>query len=182
MQARTLAGAVATLCLASSVALSQKSSAPMLWEFGADAGISLNHQSGSSSTVLQFPVPVIRAGAYVTPALSIEPALGFSRISGGGSAVTTVNLIIGALYHFETAPTMSQPYVRPFIDYTHQSLSGPGAGSASTTGLGVGLGISKRFKSNPRLGGRAEVNVAHYDTSPGTLTVGVLGGISIFSR
>lgn len=179
MQARTLAGAVAMLCLASSVALSQKS-APMLWEFGADAGISLNHQSGSSSTFIQFPVPLIRAGAYVTPALSIEPALGFSRISGGGNAVTTVNLIIGALYHFETAPNMNQPYVRPFIDYTHFSASG--TSSSSTTGLGVGLGISKRFASNPRLGGRAEVNVAHYDTNPGTLTVGVLAGISIFSR
>jgi hypothetical protein len=181
---------LAVLCLVSSSAVAQRrtasasSNASMPWEIGADGGISFNRQSSGgtsvTTTVIQLPIPMIRAGVFLSPQISVEPALGLSRVSNSGGSVTTFNVIVGALYHFEPNRALNQPYVRPFIDYTHFSSSGSPGGSQ--TGFGVGLGIKHPLKEHNRMGVRGEVNIAHYDTSPGTLSIGLLGGFSIFTH
>jgi len=180
---------LAALCLVSSSAVAQRraasasSNAELPWEFGVDGGLSFNRQSGGgtsvTTTVIQLPIPMIRAGVFLTPQVSLEPALGLSRISSSGASATTINLIVGVLYHFEPSRALNQPYVRPFIDYTHFGGTG---GGGSQTGFGVGLGIKHPLKEHNRMGVRGEVNIAHYDTNPGTLTIGFLGGVSIFTH
>ena len=177
MRFRTFVGSIALWSVVAPIAHAQTAS-PKVWEFGMDAGIGFSHQNGASVTTISIPASTVRAGVFVTPAVSIEPGIGLFRTSSGGSALTSFELVVGALYHFETSRAKDQPYVRPFVDYLHSSASG--LPSASTTGLGVGVGIKHPF--NPRISGRAELNLAHYDTSPGTTKIGILAGISVFSR
>lgn len=160
---------------------------PMPIELGADAALSfgLGAPAGTSNTTdLVIPVDQIRAGFFVSPALSIEPSLGLQYQSANGGSGTHYNLGVGALYHFSTVRSANQVYVRPFLNFESVSLSAGGT-STSATSVAFGAGLGIKMPAADRFAYRFEANIAHnnnnnFDDSPNR--IGLLAGISYFTH
>jgi hypothetical protein len=148
-------------------------------EIGMDAGIGFRLTSPSITTVT-IPVPAIRMGFFVSPALSIEPSLGLTSISGGGFSGTGYNIGVGALYHFSPSRAANQFYVRPFLNINGSS-GDLGSGSSVAFGVGGGLKIPLR----DRIATRFEANFAHDGGRNGggsSDMIGLLAGLSFYTR
>ena len=148
-------------------------------EIGVDAGIAFNLGT-PSSTEIAIPIPRIRVGFFISPALSIEPWLGLNSFSGGGFSGTDYQLGTGALYHFSPRRTASQYYVRPFLGINGTSGD---LGSGSAVHFGIGGGIKMPIRD--RIATRFEVNFAHeggQNGGPGRDAIGLLAGLSFYTR
>ena len=186
--------AVATLAFASTASAQrrERDRAPMSEttpgvELGMDAALSFGTGApagADNETDLSIPVAAVRAGYFLSPALSIEPSLGLQYASAGGVSGTHYVLGVGALYHFSTVRTANQIYVRPFVNFESTSFSGSGT-STSTTGTAFGAGLGIKMPWVDRFATRFEVNMAHnsndnFDAS--TNRIGLLAGISYFTH
>ena len=153
----------------------QASGSAKVWELGADAGLSFGLDD-PNVTQLNIPVQSIRAGIHVTPALSIEPFLGYTYFKVDGiDAITQYQFGVGALYHFSENRAQSQLYLRPSL-----AIVGASAGGASDSEAGIGVGIGMKW---PKMGGRmalrgeAGVFAINDNTS-----LNALFGVSFFTR
>ena len=184
--------AVATLAFASTASAQRRERAPMSdatpgVELGMDAALTFGTGAPAGTdneTDLSIPVAAVRAGYFLSPALSIEPSLGLQYASAGGVSGTHYVLGVGALYHFSTVRSASQIYVRPFINFESSSFSGSGS-STSTTGTAFGAGVGIKMPWVDRFATRFEANIAHnsndnFDAS--TNRIGLLAGISYFTH
>jgi hypothetical protein len=148
-------------------------------EIGMDAGIVFGLNS-PSTTEIAVPVPQIRMGFFVTPAVSIEPWLGLNSFSGGGFSGSDYRLGAGLLYHFSASRAASQWYVRPFLG-VHGQSGDLGSGSSAEFGVGAGLKIPLR----DRIASRFEANFAHeggQNGGNGRDVIGLLAGVSFYTR
>lgn len=146
-------------------------------ELGVDAGVIFTLDD-PKTTDLQVPIPSIRMGFYLSPALSLEPSLGLTHHSETDLSYTTYSVGLGMLYHFSPSRMANQFYVRPFIGL--DGLSGDlGSHSAFTFGggFGVKVPVASRFAT------RFEANLAH-SSSEGTTqnAIGLLAGLSVYTR
>ena len=147
-------------------------------EIGMDAGIAFNLDP--STTEIAIPIPRIRVGFFVSPALSIEPWLGLNSFSGGGFSGTDYQLGAGALYHFSPSRTASQFYARPFLGVNGSSGD---AGSGSTVHFGIGGGLKMPIRD--RIATRFEANFVHeggQNGQPGRDAIALLAGLSFYTR
>jgi Outer membrane protein beta-barrel domain len=142
-------------------------------EIGVDAGITFG-LSDPNVTTIDIPAQHIRMGFFVSPALSIEPMLGLTSISGGGETATIYNIGVGALYHFSASRATNQFYVRPFVNIL--GFSGGGT-SDSQAAFGVGGGL--KIPVRDRIATRFEANFMHTD---GSDAIGLLAGLSFYTR
>src|SRR5688572_26921077 len=70
------------------------------WELGTDVGIDIGIDDPRTFSV-NIPTGILRAGYYVTPVLSLEPALTFQSIAQEDeTAFSAWVLQLGGLYHF----------------------------------------------------------------------------------
>lgn len=148
-------------------------------EIGMDAGI-LFRLTSPSATNIAIPLPLVRMGFFVSPALSIEPSLGLNSFSGGGLSGTDYTVGVGALYHFSPSRAASQFYVRPFVSINGSS-GNLGSGSSVAFGVGGGLKIPLR----DRIATRLEANFAHDGGRNGggsTDMLGLLAGLSVYTH
>src|SRR4051794_4589422 len=148
-------------------------------EIGMDAGIGFRLTDPSFTTVA-IPVPAIRMGFFVSPALSIEPTLGLTSVSGGGISGTDYAIGVGALYHFSPSRAANQFYVRPFVNINGSS-GDLGSGSSVAFGVGGGLKIPLR----DRIATRFEANFSHDGGRNGggsSDMIGLLAGLSFYTR
>jgi len=152
-------------------------------ELGIDAAAVFGLGDESSMNI-SLPAGRMRVGFFnATRQWSIEPALGLNvRKTEGTDAVTTYDLEVGALYHFNpsaatmTSPDMSTVYLRPFVGVT--GFSG-GDTDDSEVSLGTGLGIKLPFRRD--LAWRLEAN-AGYGFDNEAFRLGVNAGLSFFPR
>ena len=178
---RVLSIAALSILALSASASAQRSSATMANpspEIGMDAGISFGLGT-PSTTVISIPVQQIRMGFFVSPALSIEPSLGLTSFSGGGT-FTLYNIGAGVLYHFSPRRAANQFYVRPFLNVVGASGGGT---SNSTTIFGLGGGLKVPLRD--RIASRFEANFAHQGAQGGTPAenaIGLLAGLSFYTR
>jgi hypothetical protein len=147
-------------------------------ELGIDAGLAFTLDD---PRVTQFSLPIqsIRAGFFMSPAVSIEPSLRLQTfsISGGGSS-TGYGVGLGLLYHFSPSRAANQMYVRPFIGIDGTSGSGP---SRSYFNFGGGFGV--KIPVADRFATRLEANLTH--TSGEGLSqnaIGLLAGLSVYTH
>ena len=148
-------------------------------ELGADAGVSIGFDT-PRVTVIQIPVPAIRLGYYLTDRVSIEPKVGFESIHDNAGTVSDFSAQIGMLFHFENNPIGRGAYARPFVGLLGEKAKGY---SETRTVFGGGLGVKDAFAT--RFASRLEVNYSHASAlsdEPATNSLGVLFGISVFSR
>lgn len=149
-------------------------------ELGMDAVVQSTIGQSTNVTTVAIPEARFRVGFFVSNNLSIEPRVGVTSTSGGGSTYTTYNGEVGLLYHFMKGErTGAGVYVRPFAGFNGVS----GGGSDTQTDIGVGLGTKIPFAD--RLATRLEVNYLHGFSSgnnSGGNAIGASVGLSYFTR
>ncbi|MEO7218397.1 MAG: outer membrane beta-barrel protein [Gemmatimonadaceae bacterium] len=151
-------------------------------ELGVDAVIQSTIGETPNVTTVAIPEARFRVGFFVSNNLSIEPRVGITSVSGGGSTFTTYNGEVGLLYHFMTSERAGAGvYVRPFAGFTGVS----GGGSDTQGDIGIGLGTKIPFAD--RLATRLEVNYLHgfssnNNNNSGGNAIGASVGLSFFTR
>lgn len=176
-----LAGTAGLLSLAvASVAVAQPGAgAPMPREFGIDAGASIG-LGDLEGTAIQVPAQNFRVGFFRSPVTSIEPFGALNYFSIGDADLTQMTFGTGLLYHFSPDRTVRQTYVRPFaqVDF----ISG---GDESETQFGIGAGLGMKVPWQDRFAWRFEASLGYaIETGdlPGGPTIGLLAGLSFFTR
>ncbi len=127
---------------------------PAIVHLDVTDGIDLNMSSGASNLT-----PMILFSIQATPAVFIEPAFGFHRLSGkeeitGGTSTPTyewvgsdINFGVGLIYALKPDVAVS-PMIHPLFGihmvkatYEETGTAEPGKAEVSTTAFQVGLGV-----------------------------------------
>jgi hypothetical protein len=164
-----------TLALAASAASAQRAARPV--EFGIDGGITFGLDD-PNLTLVSIPVQAFRVGFFMSDRVSIEPRINFSSISGGGASFQTYVLELGALFHPGGYRTGRALYIRPFGGIAGVNTD---AGDESDGYLGAGVGVRLPF-ADRRLATRLEANLSHVFDAGGSTALGLLFGLSFFTR
>ena len=153
---------------------------PRPLELGVDAGVDIG-LGDNSTTVISIPAGSFRIGFPISPRTSLEPKLALTIITGGGETFTTYRGELGLLYHlgsdrYPGAYQRAGIYVRPFL-----GIVGFSDGNSNSAGLlGAGLGLKMPIIS--RLSSRFEANFAHQFGDGDSNSIGLLAGLSFFTR
>lgn len=147
-------------------------------EFGIDGGVSFGLDD-PKVTVVALPVQSFRVGFLMTDRTAIEPRLHLNSIRASGGSFTTYALEVGLVYSPSGDRVGNGLYGRPFLGFSGVSTSGPGDNSGGYAGLGVGLKIPF---ADRRLATRLETNYTHGFGTPNTNAIGLLIGLSFFTR
>jgi hypothetical protein len=115
----------------------------------------------------------------MTDRVAVEPRLHVNSIHAGGGSFTTYAFEMGLVYSPSGDRVGNGLYGRPFVGIAGVSRSGPGDNSDGYMGLGVGLKIPF---ADRRLATRMEANYAHGFGTPTTNAIGLLIGLSFFTR
>jgi hypothetical protein len=161
----------------------QRQSSPRI-ELGMDAMLANRSYDGagspSSVTTFDLPLQAFRIGFELTPKISLEPTFGLRTISGGGTFRTfTFDLALPIELAAGGSPG-SNFFLRPLVGFTNFSGEGD---SFTQTSIGVGLGARVPIMS--RLAARFEARYRRgfeEDRSPAYNEIGLLGGLSFFTR
>jgi len=179
MMKRLLAFSVAALAFAAPAANAQRQRASTPIELGIDGGI-LFGLDAPRTTVVALPIQSFRVGFLVTDKLAFEPRASINSIHGGGASVTTYDFQMGVVYQPDGDRVGKGLYGRPFLGVSGISVSGP-AGNNNSGYMGLGLGLKIPF-ADRRLATRMEANYEHGFSGGGTNIIGVLIGLSFFTR
>jgi hypothetical protein len=162
---------------------------PLPIELGIDGGVAISLDD-PNTTAVSLPVQQFRVGFFVSPRVSLEPAVSFNyvNIEDFGSA-TDLSLDLGLLLHLSPDRTRSQMYLRPFAGINRVSAEaddelGGGDDSATQLSAGGGLGVKMPFAGG-RLAGRLEAVFAHgfeNDDFASRNQAGLAVGLSFLTR
>jgi hypothetical protein len=153
---------------------------PMPIEFGVDAGLTVGTESPRVTT-FSLPVQRLRVGFFLSPALSLEPAILVNRTSTTGLSVSGYEADLGILWHFTPpAPGTRTFYARPFAGISGFSASFEGE-RVSDSELNAGIGLGVRLPLADRLQARIEAQGRHQFDSD-VQTLGLSAGISFLTR
>ena len=153
--------------------------APLPREFGLDGGVTIG-LGDLEGTAIQLPAQNFRVGFFRSPVTSIEPYGSLNFFSVDDVDVTQITFGTGLLYHFSPDRTTRQAYVRPFAEVDF--VSGEGDSEAQ---FGVGAGLGLKVPWQERFAWRFEGAVGYAvetDNRAGGMTIGLLAGLSFFSR
>ena len=155
-------------------------------ELGIDAGVSIG-LGDNSVTVINIPAQAFRIGFFFDDNMSLEPKISLNTITGSGNTFTSYLFEVGLLYHFyrETVGRRVYPptglrsafYVRPFA-----GIVGTSGGDPSNTDAVLGAGIGMKVPLVSRLASRFEANFAHRFGDASQNQIGLLAGLSFFTR
>jgi hypothetical protein len=155
---------------------SQHASMPI--ELGIDGGIIFGLDA-PRATVVTLPIQDFRIGFLVTDNVAIEPRFNLNSIHVSGATVTSYNLELGIVYQPAGDRVGKGLYGRPFIGVNGDHVTGQPSTSNGYLGLGVGVKIPF---SDRRLATRMEANYAHGFNNGGGNLIGLLFGLSFFTR
>src|SRR5712672_3293134 len=147
-------------------------------ELGIDAGLTFGI-GNSSGTLFSLPTQVFRLGYFFSDKLEFEPRFSVNSISGGGNTVSTYDLEAGLLLIPAGDRVGKGLYLRPFVGVAGISVSG--GNSAHSGEVGVGVGWKLPFTDH-RLATRLAANYDHGFGGGGSNTIGLLAGLSFFTR
>lgn len=160
------------------------------FELGIDAGAQFG-LGDNNYTVITLPAQHVRVGYELSNRGSFEPFGSFGYVRLGGGSTATLDLGAGILVYLtgntsaapaSMAATVSRVYLRPFALMQYARLSGGGNSDSNTEfGFGGGLGLRQPLGSS-RLATRWEVNLQHVTGSGSGTSLGLLIGISFFTR
>lgn len=150
-------------------------------EVGVDAqvGIGLDDQG----TTISIPAQKIRAGFMLTPVMTLEPSLGFVRLSNDGSSLSTLALDVSLLYHLGASRAARQFYLRPVVGLQRASFHDDDLDvNESETDLNLGIAGGMKVPLMDRVGARFEVEFRNYMSDPSTSAINLNFGLSYFTR
>ena len=167
-----------------SVQAGAQSTAPRPIELGIDAGVTIGLEDDSFTTI-DIPVQAFRIGFPLSPRVSLEPKLRVNMLTGNGT-VTNYRGELGLLYHFGSdrypgAYHRAGLYARPFVGIVGFSLDNDDIDESDSAGL-LGAGIGYKLPLVSRLSSRFEANFAHYFGNGDANEIGLLAGLSFFTR
>jgi hypothetical protein len=171
------------LCAAASSAEAQRSSRreSTSVELGIDGGVMFGLDNPRTS-IVSLPVQDFRLGFLVSPTWELEPRFNLTSIHGGGVTATSYSFEIGALYQPGGDRVGKGLYGRPFLGFMGTKASGGGVSGSSNNGFG-GVGVGLKLPWNDRrLATRMEANYTHGFGNGGGNAIGVLIGLSFFTR
>lgn len=153
-------------------------------ELGIDAGLSVG-LGDNSVTRINIPAQAFRVGFFIQDNVSLEPKIAINTVSGNGDTFTSYLAELGLLYHFyrpgvrprSYAGPRSAVYVRPFAGIVGTS----GGDNSDTNGL-IGIGVGMKVPLVSRLASRFEANIAHTFGDFSSNELGILAGLSFFTR
>lgn len=155
-------------------------------ELGADAAVTIG-LGDNSVTVVDIPAQAFRIGFFLNDRISLEPKFGLTTISGGGDTFTSYLAELGLPIHWYRARMRGDPYpypsplsafyVRPFIGLLGTNTEGP-----DITNGRVGAGLGMKVPLASRLASRFEANFAHIFGDFDSNEIGLLAGLSFFTR
>jgi len=155
-------------------------------ELGIDA-LATIHLGDNSVTVIDIPDNSFRIGFFFDDNKSLEPKLSIRTITGSGNTVTSYFAELGLLYHFyRENPTRrvypptglrSAFYLRPFA-----GIVGFGGSGSSDNNALLGIGAGMKIPLVSRLASRFEANFAHRFGDASQNEIGLLAGLSFFTR
>jgi hypothetical protein len=179
MMKRLLVSTTLALLFAAPAAMAQRSrggSTPI--ELGIDGGIIFTLDT-PRATVLALPLQDFRIGFLVSDHLELEPRFALTSAHGGGASATDYNFELGVLYQPAGDRMGKGLYGRPFFGVS--GSSGTGFASSNSGYLGLGVGLKIPF-SDRRLASRLEAAYTHGFDNGGLNALGVLFGLSYFTR
>ena len=167
------------LAAAAPFAEAQRSRGSRPIEFGIDGGVSFGLDEPRVH-VVSLPLPRFRVGFHMTNKVALEPSffLNSTHVQGGGS-LTAYAFEVGVVYSPAGDRVGKGFYGRPFIGLAGASFSGAGSDSDGFAGIGAGL---KLPFNDRRLATRLETNYSHGFGDGGSNNIGVLIGLSFFTR
>lgn len=177
----------AALTLTATVASAQVPT-PRPLELGIDAGVAIG-LGDNTVTTIDIPVSAFRVGFPISPRTSLEPKLSIHIATGNDVTVTSYRGEVGLLYHlgsdrYPGAYQRAGLYVRPFLGIVGASVDidddNDNDNSDSAGLLGIGLGWKLPLVS--RLSSRLEANFAHQFGEGEGNEIGLLAGLSFFTR
>jgi hypothetical protein len=154
----------------------QRGSAPI--ELGIDGGVTFG-LNNPKTTLVALPAQDFRLGFFLTDKVEVEPRFNINSIHGGGTSVTTYAFEVGVLLEPEGDRVGKGIYLRPLMGVSGVNLS-PGASNNSGY-TGVGFGLKLPF-ADRRLATRLEANYEHGFSNGGANRIGLLAGLSFFTR
>jgi len=175
---KTLAASLVCIALSASAAAAQVPGPDPL-ELGVDAGVTIG-LGDNSVTSIDIPVSSARVGFPISRRVSLEPKFRLNVLTGD-TDFTTYRFEVGLLYHLGTsrypgAYHRAGMYVRPFL-----GIVGFSNGDSDSDGL-LGIGLGYKFPIVSRLSSRFEANFAHRFGDGDQSEIGLLAGLSFFTR
>ncbi len=151
-------------------------------ELGIDAGVAIG-LGDNSQTEIDIPAQSFRAGFVMTDRISIEPKLGLRIVTGNGDTFSFYRAEVGALYHLSARADRMRAgvYVRPFAGLTGFSAGDDDNDVSDTNGL-LGIGVGLKVPLLSRLSSRFEANFAGNFGDNSDSQIGLLAGLSFFTR
>jgi len=168
--------AIAVAAPAASGQRSSQRSGPI--ELGIDGGVSFLFAS-PTLTQVALPVQDFRLGYFLNDKAEIEPRFNINSLHANGGGVTTYGFEIGLLLLPHGDRVGNGVYLRPFAGLTGVSVTGGGSNNSGNAGVGVGLKLP--FEDR-RLATRMEANYTREFGNGGMNAIGVLIGLSFFTR
>jgi len=147
-------------------------------EFGIDGGIIFG-LADPTYTAVALPIQSFRVGFLMSDRVAIEPAIGLTSFRVSGATSTDYLFQVGLVYSPAGDRVGKGLYGRPFIGIAGQTNPGPNDDSNALMGLGVGLKIPF---ADRRLATRMELNYSHAFSDPSANAIGLLFGLSFFTR
>jgi hypothetical protein len=147
-------------------------------ELGIDGGVSFLFAS-PTLTQVALPVQDFRLGYFLNEKAEIEPRFNINSLHANGGGVTTYGFEVGLLLLPRGDRVGNGLYLRPFAGVTGVSVTGGGSNNSGNAGVGVGLKLP--FEDR-RLATRMEANYTREFGSGGMNEIGVLIGLSFFTR
>jgi hypothetical protein len=139
-----------------------------------------------STTTVSVGGGSVRAGRFISDALSVEPRVSLGYSSSSGSSFNYLGVEVGVLYHLQSDHAAAQAYVRPLVMFERSSLTFSGSTtSTNRTGIGAGFGMKRPSKKNSRFTWRAEAtfrNMMKSGAAPSSGELAISGGVSVFTK
>ena len=175
---RNLSASIVLLAFAAATAGAQT---PQPKEIGADAGVVIG-LGDNSFTTISIPAQAVRVGFPIGLRTSLEPKFGITIVTGDGDTFTQYRGELGLLYslgssRYPGAYQRAGLYVRPFIGIAGFSSDG----DSDANGI-LGAGIGTRIPLISRLSSRFEANFAHEFGDGDGNQIGLLAGLSFYTR
>ena len=166
-----------TVC-ATTASAQRRSNSSNPIELGIDAGVAFGLDD-PNLTIVGLPVQDFRLGYFMNERMELEPRFNLNSIRGNGGSITTYKLELGVLFMPRGDRVGKGLYFRPLLGVA--GASGSGGGSDNSGYAGIGAGIKIPF-ADRRLATRLEGNFQHGFDNGGTNALGLLAGLSFFTR
>lgn len=156
---------------------SHQNSGPI--EFGIDGGVIFGLDA-PRTTIVALPAQDFRLGYFLSDKVEVEPRFNINSVHvNGGGSLTTYAFEVGVLLQPGGDRVGKGLYLRPLVGVSGASVSGGGSNNSGYAGAGFGL---KLPWADRRLATRMEANYEHGFSNGGSNQIGLLIGLSFFTR